>query len=289
MVRLIINADDFGLCAGVNRGIIHLFEQGGLTSATIMVNQPGTQEAIEYAAKTPSLGLGVHLNLTTGRPLLPPDRVPTLVDDDGFFFSPSRLVARMITGRTDTRDILRELEAQVQFCYRAGLQLTHLDTHALTHAIPTIGAIVLELAKRYEIPATRSPRVSAATVPYARKWTQRIGHLLGLPSARRQVGSESPGLREATITWKGLKTTHYLLYLRWWLGDSCFEDLEWTIGALRNRTIEVMSHPGFVDGELAALSNYVEGREEEVQVLSDQRFSEMLDRLGAELTNYGSL
>ena len=94
---------------------------------------------------------------------------------------------------------------------------------------------------------------------------------------------------ELANTWKGLRTTHYLLYLRWWLGDSCFEDLEWTIGALGNSTIEIMSHPGFLDDELAALSNYIEGREEEVRVLSSQRLGELLDRLGAVLTNFGEL
>jgi len=289
MPRLIVNADDFGLCSGVNRGIICLFQQGVLTSATIIVNQPGTREAVELASQTPSLAVGVHLNLTTGRPLLPLGRVPTLVDEDGFFFSPLGLVARTITGRTEKQHILQELEAQIEFCYRAGLQLTHLDTHCQIHALPPIGSIVLQLARRYEIPGIRSPRVFAAIVPYAHKWMQRIGHQLGLSGSRRQVETMAAGPAGPTITWNGLTTTHYLLDLRWWLGDSFFEDLEQTISALGNRTTEVVSHPGFVDDELAALSDYVQGREEEVRLLSNRRFNDMLDRLGAVLTNYGGL
>jgi predicted glycoside hydrolase/deacetylase ChbG (UPF0249 family) len=289
MVKLIVNGDDFGLCSGVNKGIIHLFERGVLTSATIMVNQSGTEEAVDFASRTPSLGLGVHLNLTTGRPLLPPDRVPTLVDEEGFFFSPSRLVARMITGQTEKRHILQELGAQIEFCYGEGLRLTHLDTHSLTHAIPTLGSLVLQLARRYEIPAIRSPRVSGAVIPCTRKWMQRIGHQFGRPVARSQMETKSASGKEATITWNGLKTTRYLLYLRWWLGDSCFEDLEGTIRVLGDRTVEIMSHPGFVDDELAALSNYVAGREEEVRLLSSQRFSDLVVRLGAMLTNFGDL
>jgi predicted glycoside hydrolase/deacetylase ChbG (UPF0249 family) len=289
VVRLIINGDDFGLCAGVNRGIVHLFEQGALTSATIMVNQPGTEEAVEFASQTPSLGLGVHLNLTTGRPLLPPDRVPTLVDEDGYFFSPSRLVGRTIIGRTEERDTRQELEAQIEFCYREGLQLTHLDTHSLTHAIPTLGSTVLQLARRYDIRAVRSPRVSAAIVPYAHRSAQRIRHRLGLPGARRQVKPQSTRFKGSTVMWRGLRTTHDLLYLRWWLGDNFYEDLEWTFSALENRTIEIMSHPGFADDELAARSTYVAGREEEVRVLSSQRFSDLLGRLDIVLTDYGGL
>jgi predicted glycoside hydrolase/deacetylase ChbG (UPF0249 family) len=289
MVKLIVNGDDFGLCSGVNKGIIRLCERGVLTSATIMVNQSGTKEALEFASRTPWLGLGVHLNLTTGRPLLPPDRVPTLVDEAGFFFSPSRLVGRISTGQTDKGDILRELGAQIEFCYGEGLRLTHLDTHSLTHAFPPLGSLVLQLTRRYEIPAIRSPTVSGAVAPYACKWMQRIGHWFGRPVARSQTETKSARGKGAAITWNGLKTTHYLLYLRWWLGDRCFEDLEGTLRVLGDRAVEIMAHPGFLDNELAALSNYVEGREEEVRVLSSQRFDELLDRLGAVLTNFGGL
>ncbi|MGA2094374.1 MAG: ChbG/HpnK family deacetylase, partial [Sedimentisphaerales bacterium] len=67
--RLIINADDFGLCRGVNKGIAEAHATGVLTSATLMANMPAAEEAVEIAHKLSNLGVGVHLNLTEGKPL----------------------------------------------------------------------------------------------------------------------------------------------------------------------------------------------------------------------------
>ena len=67
--KLIINADDFGLCRGVNKAVVEAHTTGVLTSATIMANMPASDEAIVIAKKTPTLGVGVHLNVTDGKPL----------------------------------------------------------------------------------------------------------------------------------------------------------------------------------------------------------------------------
>jgi hypothetical protein len=87
MRQLIVNADDFGYSSGVNRGILEAHRQGIVTSTSVMVNQraapAGTKQALTDA---PDLGLGLHLILTQGRPVLPPGQVPSLVGGDGRFF-----------------------------------------------------------------------------------------------------------------------------------------------------------------------------------------------------------
>ena len=80
MSRLIINADDFGLTAGVNRAIVELHHARVLTSTTLMARAGATSEAIRLALATPTLGVGCHVVLVDGQPVLPPQDVPSLVD-----------------------------------------------------------------------------------------------------------------------------------------------------------------------------------------------------------------
>ncbi len=100
MVRLIVNADDFGLTSGVNRAIAELHEAGVLTSASLMARGGAADEAIAMARATPTLGVGCHVLLVDGEPVLPPDRVPTLVDrkTGRFHQSLSTFLLRLFTG-----------------------------------------------------------------------------------------------------------------------------------------------------------------------------------------------
>jgi len=75
---LIVNGDDFGLTPGVNAGILECHARGILTSASLFANAPATAAAIDIALRTPTLGVGCHLTLVDGRPILPADQLPTL-------------------------------------------------------------------------------------------------------------------------------------------------------------------------------------------------------------------
>src|SRR3989442_12181882 len=90
--RLIVNADDFGRSAGVDRGILRAHREGIVTSTTFMANAPRADEAAALARATPTLDVGVHLVLTHDRPLTDPVRIPSLVRADGSFGRPSDLL-----------------------------------------------------------------------------------------------------------------------------------------------------------------------------------------------------
>ena len=93
---LIVNADDYAMSPGVSRGILEAHARGVVTSTTALVNTPGAKEALAAArAGAPALGLGLHVNLSFGRPVLPPSAVPSLVGDEGHFFSGARLLDAM--------------------------------------------------------------------------------------------------------------------------------------------------------------------------------------------------
>jgi predicted glycoside hydrolase/deacetylase ChbG (UPF0249 family) len=146
MKRLIVNADDFGLCQGANLGILRAHDAGIVTSATLMVTMPGAPEAFELAKSLPTLGVGLHINLTAGRPLR--GDVPSLTGPDGAFLRLPALGERALQA-----DLEQEIGAQVEAFLAAGLTPTHLDSHHHVHLeIPGVGAIVARLGRELGIP-----------------------------------------------------------------------------------------------------------------------------------------
>src|SRR5262249_40646690 len=109
MKKLIVNADDFGLTESVNRGVLEAHHRGILTSATLMANGAAFESAVALARAAPRLGVGVHLNLSEGRPVSDPGSVPSLVDERGpFYASPVRLLARILLGEVRLEEVERE-------------------------------------------------------------------------------------------------------------------------------------------------------------------------------------
>src|SRR5207245_2662387 len=79
--RLIINADDFGRSAAINEAVIRAHKEGVLTTASLMVNEPALEEAVQLARQNPALGVGLHLTLLCGHSALGPDKIPGLVNE----------------------------------------------------------------------------------------------------------------------------------------------------------------------------------------------------------------
>ena len=154
-----MNADDFGLTAGVNRAIVELHRTGALTSATLMARAGATDEAIELARATPTLGVGCHVVLVDGEPVLPPDQIPTLVDRRTGYFrrSLSGFLLRLFTGRIRVSEIEAEAAAQIRSLQARGVILTHVDTHKHTHMFPPVLRPVLRAAGAAGIRAVRNP------------------------------------------------------------------------------------------------------------------------------------
>ncbi|MEH7107692.1 chitin disaccharide deacetylase [Bacillus sp. JJ1764] len=146
MIKLIMNADDFGYSRGVNYGIIDSHLLGIVNSTTMMMNMPGVDHAIELAKRHPSLQVGIHLVLTCGKPLL--NDVPTLVDAAGNFKKLSTL------GEADLSlaELEREWEAQIELFLNKGLKPTHLDSHHHVHTRDELLPVVQKLANKYDLP-----------------------------------------------------------------------------------------------------------------------------------------
>lgn len=153
MKQVIVNADDFGLSAGINRGILYGHQRGIITSTSVMINGADAPAGLDAALKdAPDLGIGLHVNLTRGRPVSPPDRVRSLVDENGLFFSIQPWFARL--DMFDPEHIEREIAAQFQqFTRLTGKLPDHLDSHHhVTYLHPAAFQAALRLAQEHNLP-----------------------------------------------------------------------------------------------------------------------------------------
>jgi chitin disaccharide deacetylase len=156
--KLIITADDFGLCPAVNEAVEEAHRKGVLSTASLMVGAPATADAVDRARRLISLRVGLHLVLVDGSPTLAPHMVPGLVDARGefsrhlfraginFFFNPG------IRGQLE-----REIRAQFQAFRKTGLSLDHVNCHNHMHLHPTIGKLILKVGREYGLSAVRFP------------------------------------------------------------------------------------------------------------------------------------
>jgi chitin disaccharide deacetylase len=277
---LVVNADDFGISPGVNRGIVDAHRRGAVTAASLMANLPSAEDALERAAECPNLDLGLHLTLTAGRPLTPPEDVPTLVDSAGRFHLLGALLARLSLGRLRPDEIARELDAQVAWARARGVQPSHLDSHHHIHTHPAVARIVLQLAARHGIPYVRCP--SEGLDP---------GHLAGThprDAARSLVVSAPGSLLRRSVRRRGLRTTRHFrgLALGFGFGDAA---LVRTLRRLPPGVTELMTHPGYPDAELARLTAFAAGRQHELRALVSPEAKSTLERRNIRLQSFREL
>src|SRR6202035_4124974 len=125
-------------------------------SPTLLPNGASFASAVELAKLTPSLGVGVHLNLSDGKPVSPPETVQSLVNARGEFAGgPEALLLRIARRNLRLNEVEIEWESQIQKVRNAGIHPTHLDGHKHVHMLPGMFEIALRLAKRNSIAAVR--------------------------------------------------------------------------------------------------------------------------------------
>jgi predicted glycoside hydrolase/deacetylase ChbG (UPF0249 family) len=231
--RLIVNADDFGLTHGVNQAIAELHRAGVLTSASLMAREKATDEAIEIALSTPSLGVGCHVVLVDGEPVLP----------GGFQLTMRAFLRRVITGRIDSAAIEAEAATQIDLLQRCGLTLTHIDSHKHTHMFPAALRPVLRAARKAGIHAVRNPfepawsQHATPSAPWFRRNAVRLLRRLE-PTFRRIAAEEGFSTTDGNL---GISATGSL--------DS--KTLSSLLNKLQPGTWELVTHPGYNDSDLA--------------------------------------
>ena len=263
MGRLILNADDFGLTAGVNRAILELHRAGVLTSASLMARAAATDEAMELARAKPSLGVGCHVVLVDGKPVLGAQNLPTLLDLRTGRFHPTLgvFLKLLLTGRIRSSEIEAETTAQINLLHAKGLRLTHIDTHKHAHMFPAVLRPVLRAARAAGIRAVRNPFEPAWSLrathgaPWIRRAEVRLLRLLK-PAFRRIVAEEGFTTTDGAI---GVLAT----------GTIDSKVVSSLLQSLPAGTWELVTHPGYNDTDLAqAHTRLLASRETEREALS---------------------
>ncbi|MCS6913622.1 MAG: ChbG/HpnK family deacetylase [Myxococcales bacterium] len=267
---LLVNADDFGWTKGHNQAVERAHLQGILRRASLLCNGAAFDGAVAVARRCPRLGVGVHLTLCEGRPLLPPARLGALCRPDGSFHEgPGALLRLWLAGRLDSEAVRAEWRAQIERALDARLQLSHLDSHKHVHLLPPLLEVAISLAVRYRVPYLRLPleRPHARTLLRGPGWLalsalslaarQRV-RAAGLRFADRFVGFADSGALDA-------------------------RRLRALLRGADGLTVEVMVHPAVLTDEVAALrARYHWARryrfEEELRALCDPQLVAELGR-----------
>jgi hopanoid biosynthesis associated protein HpnK len=177
--RLIVNADDFGRSHSINQAVICAQKEGILTSASLMVNEPGFDEAVQLAREHPRLGVGLHLTLLCGHSALARDKIPGLTNERREFpDNPVTAGFRYFTARSLHGQLREEIAAQFQKFRDTGLKLDHVNGHLHFHMHPTVFAILMENVGAWGITHLRltwDPLLFNARLAGGH-WIYRAGH-----------------------------------------------------------------------------------------------------------------
>jgi predicted glycoside hydrolase/deacetylase ChbG (UPF0249 family) len=293
--NLIVNADDFGLTAGVNRAIVECNAAGIVSSTTLMASGRAFGDAVAAAGLAPKVSVGCHVVLVDGTPVSALDSVDTLLairsaEPDKFFSSLSAFAARAMLGGFDRDQLMAEATAQIRKLQAAGIQVTHLDTHKHAHIFPEILTALLRAARICGVRAIRNPFVPLKVMP-ARQYKgkrdlwKRYGQVRMLHTFARQFIDRTK--RAGLVTPDGIVG---VIETGSGEGEGYSSLLRQTLTSLPEGTWEWVCHPGYNDADLSAAGTRLrDSREEERRLLSSPELRQFLEEQKIRVISYREL
>jgi hopanoid biosynthesis associated protein HpnK len=290
MRRLIVNADDFGFTAGVNRAIVEAHTRGIVTSSTLMANGRAFEEAVGLAKTVPRLSVGCHVVLIDGEPVLDAARLPSLTaaHSGGARFRDglTSFAVRALAGRLDPGEIEAEARAQIRKLQAADIDVSHVDTHKHTHLFPAVLRPLLRAARACGAHAVRNP--------FGPRTPLKSSELLKRPNlwtryAEVRILRTLAGKFRETAQREGMATPDGTLgiVVTGALDERLFRAIAEIIP---EGTWEFVCHPGYNDDDLKSASTRLrESRETELRVLTMPEARELLSNQGIELISYRDL
>jgi YdjC-like protein len=279
--QLIITGDDYGMCAAVNDAIEECLSAGTMSATCVMTNMPACDQVATLRRKFPRSSIGLHWNLTQGRPLLGPAAVPSLIDGDGQFAGSLR--RRWLARRVNRDEVRAELAAQYERFQALAGDADFWNTHQNIHVYPGLFQFFVALGRELKIPAMRSHErftlpasgsVSGYHLRHPGYWLK--GRVIRRWSnAARLAGTQMP---EGRLYLPGYQAGNYAL-------TALLERIDWSkVGS----AIELVIHPAKeLDARL--FGGLTESRLREYRLFHDPRLAGRLEHAGIRLVGFESL
>jgi hopanoid biosynthesis associated protein HpnK len=288
--RLIVNADDFGFTAGVNRAIVEAHTLGIVTSSTLMADGRAFDDAVRLAKTVPRLSVGCHVVLIDGEPVLDAKRLPSITSahSSGARFRDElkSFAVRALAGFLDPGEIEAEAIAQIRKLQSSGISVSHLDTHKHTHLFPAVLRPLLRAARACGIRAIRNPfgprkpLKSSELLTRPNLWTRyaEVRILSTLATKFRDAVK-----REGVVTPDGTLG----IVVTGTLDEKLFRGIA---AIIPEGTWEFVCHPGYNDDDLKGAGTRLRAsRETELRILTMPQARELLSKGGIELISYRNL
>lgn len=278
---LLVIADDFGIGPETSRGILELATLGRVTGTVLLVNSPHAEQAVQaWRTLQSPLEVGWHPCLTLDRPLLPPEQIPSLVDDAGAFHSLGRFLYRSKIGKIDPAHVEKELRSQLdRFVRLTGSPPRLVNFHHHLHVFSPVDRVLLRILSELQ------PR------PYLRRVSERPAALCRVPGGR---------LKRLFLSWHGWRFDKALASAHLPTNDTLAgistpdsvldpDYLSRWLGLVKGEVVELTCHPGHRDETLVgrdctADDGRVEARVEEFKHLSSPAFAEACRQAGLTIT-----
>lgn len=283
MKRLIVNADDFGMHALVNAGIIEGHQRGMITSTSLLAVGDAYEEAIDLAKKNPRLGIGIHTALIGGlKPLSPINRIPSLVTKEGIFFdSHTTFIKKAMLGEINYQEVFEELSLQFEKIMAEGITITHVDGHQHLHMLPKVRMIVQTLMKQYKLKRLRLPKENYHFMNGNYKIARMVGKWgLSFLSDRASRDLKRFGCIYPDYFWGMMQGGH--LTKKSLL--SILQEVK-----KREGVHEIMVHPGKSNATLQYLYPWGYRWEEELEAMTDKEALDYIAQANIRLIHFGDL
>lgn len=276
--RLIVSADDFGLTKGVNRGIVKAFQEGIVTSASLLSVGQAYDDAISLAKRNPGLDIGIHLCLTEEKPILEKEIIPSLTVRSGRFLEThGKFILNYILRRVDLNDVEKEIDAQIKRIIDSGIPLTHMDSHGHIHMLPHILAVAVKLAKKYNIRIIRYPREKISFCDF--KWQRYAAFcFLGLACLLTKFNQEYK---------RFIKIDYFFGFFN--SGQLSLESVRKILSIFSSGVGELSCHPGEYDAAHQRYNCWKYNWQRELKALTSNDMKMAIEEANIELINFRGL
>ena len=265
MKYLIVTADDLGLSKSINEGVARALTDGIVTAVSVIPSGEAFEDGIRVIKGLGLKEIGAHLALTETKPLLTSSE--SHKNHNELFF-------KLLSHAINTKDIYKELKAQLELLKNTGIKITQINSHEHIHIIPEILDIFIDLAREYDIPAIRFPRGDRP--PRALSVNENYRSLLLKYFARKM---------EKRLSGSGLVRTDFFMGLLD-AGKLDIDKIKNIIGNLKDGVTELVTHPGFLSPEVLSRYPWHIGCEAELFALTDKRVKNAITNYGIKLIYY---